>query len=93
MQVWDTVGNTLGIVLRRMMAGDSVAEAIAAWESAIVGVTILEFKFWPIWQSINFLWVPPGQRVLFCALGSFLWNGYLSFIGGKRQGPPTSRGY
>lgn len=92
-QVWDTFGNTLGIVLRRMMAGDTPTEAFAAWESSIFPVTLLEFKFWPIWQSVNFLWVKPEHRVLFCAVGSFLWNGYLSFVGGKKQGTQTPRGY
>lgn len=47
------------------------------WRNAILA----NWKLWPMFQFVNFRFVPPEQRVLFSSMVSLIWNTYLSFAG------------
>ena len=78
--LWGTVSNTLGIIGRRLLEGDSPRHAAAVWVDKILGVTASELWFWPFWSAFNFYLVPKPLRVLFNSLGAFVWNCYLSYV-------------
>jgi hypothetical protein len=57
--------------------GEAVPKLKQDWKDAIVA----NWKLWPVFQFVNFRFVPPEQRVLFSSMVSLIWNTYLSFAG------------
>ena len=76
--VWGTISNCIGLILRRIAAGDSTKEAARLWSQRYTEVFMTGYKFWPCWQSITYSVVPSDSRVYFVAVGAFFWNTYLS---------------
>jgi len=78
--IWGILSNSVGIVGRRMLEGDTQSEALRVWNSKIVSVTIMDFQFWPLWAIINFQVIPKKLQVSFVALGAIIWNVYISLV-------------
>jgi hypothetical protein len=78
--LWGTISNTLGIIGRRLLEGDSLRHVRVFWVDNILSVTASELWFWPFWSAFNFYVVPKSFRVLFNSLGAFVWNCYLSYV-------------
>ncbi len=78
--LWGTISNTLGIIGRRLLEGDSPHHAWMVWVDKILVVTASELWFWPFWSAFNFYVVPKPLRVLFNSFGAFVWNCYLSYV-------------
>lgn len=56
--VWGTASNTAVLLGKRIMAGDSIGRALEVWNYTIMDVTKTELGFWPVWQAINFCFMP-----------------------------------
>ena len=78
--VWGILSNSVGIIGRRMLEGDRRSSAMRVWNSKIVNVTLMDFKFWPMWAIINFQVVPKKLQVAFVALGAIIWNIYMALV-------------
>ena len=76
--VYGPIGNTGGIFFRRIMEGDSIHAAASYWHGCILGVTIMDLQFWPLWGCLNFAFVPVAYNVHFTALGGIIWQVYMS---------------
>ena len=47
-----------------------------------------ELIFWPIWNAVNFAFLPPSLQVACTGLGGLLWNTYISMMArGEAQDP------
>jgi len=84
--VWGTTSNSIGLVGRRLLAGDSAERAVDLWNKNILEITRSEFAFWPLWQAVNFCLVPTEWQVAFTSLGAFTWNTFLSLKAASVQG-------
>lgn len=78
--VWGILSNSVGIIGRRMLEGDRRSSAVRIWHSKIVAVTLMDFRFWPMWAIINFQVVPKKLQVAFVALGAIIWNIYMALV-------------
>lgn len=77
--LWGTTSNSVGIVGRRMLEGDSLAHAVNIWADNILSVTAWELRFWPLWSACEFYLVATTFQVVFASFGALLWNIYLSY--------------
>ncbi len=78
--VWGVLSNSVGIIGRRILEGDTYEQAAKIWYGKIINVTLLDFQFWPLWSVINFEFVPKPLQVSFTALGAIVWNVYISLV-------------
>jgi hypothetical protein len=78
--VWGVLSNSVGIIGRRILEGDTYAQAAKIWYGKIINVTLLDFQFWPLWSVINFEFLPKKLQVSFTALGAIVWNVYISLV-------------
>jgi len=67
--VWGTISNTLNIVGRSLIEARGPEAAFSKWRTEIQEVTVSEFKFFPIWNAVNFHLIPHQWRVSFGAFG------------------------
>mmetsp|Transcript_38037 Transcript_38037/g.93489 ORF Transcript_38037/g.93489 Transcript_38037/m.93489 type:complete len:318 (-) Transcript_38037:522-1475(-) len=88
---WGTISNSLGIVLRRIASGDSLYQACVFWRDRILGVTLRNFYFWPLWQLVAFSLVPGAYLVPLNTFGAFLWNSFLSWMSSHTPRKPVIR--
>lgn len=91
--IWGILSNSVGIIGRRMLEGDTSTEAIHVWHGKILHVTIVDFQFWPMWSVINFQLVPKPLQVSFTAAGAIIWNVYMSLVSNfeKTEHPVAGR--
>mmetsp|Transcript_28660 Transcript_28660/g.55934 ORF Transcript_28660/g.55934 Transcript_28660/m.55934 type:complete len:386 (-) Transcript_28660:346-1503(-) len=82
--VWGTLSNSISLVLRRILAGDSAMKSVEFWNSKILSVTKTNFAFWPAWMLINFALVPQQYHVRFTAVGAFCFNIFMSYISSQK---------
>jgi hypothetical protein len=95
---YGTISNSLIIFTRRLVAGDTAAEAFSTWEELIIDVSLCNFGFWTFWKILTYSIVPDNWRVAMVSLGSFIWNTYLGiscadqdFENVESVGHPTPR--
>eukprot|EP00283_Hemiselmis_rufescens_P001128 CAMPEP_0173469504 /NCGR_PEP_ID=MMETSP1357-20121228/77395_1 /TAXON_ID=77926 /ORGANISM="Hemiselmis rufescens, Strain PCC563" /LENGTH=197 /DNA_ID=CAMNT_0014437749 /DNA_START=347 /DNA_END=940 /DNA_ORIENTATION=- len=84
---YGTISNTVGIIGRRMLGGDSALDAYASWRGKIVEVTKRQQMFWMTWQLLAFGVMKPEHAVPMNAFGGFLWNTFMSWVASR---PPPS---
>lgn len=63
-----------------LLEGRSVKEAQTAVEKKFVPAYKVGVCFWPVMQTINFLYVPERNRVIFVSCGSVVWACFLSYM-------------
>ena len=57
--------------------GKAPRQAVEKLQSSFVPVFRAGWVFWPAANMVNFLMVPPTQRVLYVNGAGLLWNAYL----------------
>jgi len=88
--VWGTLSNSLSLVLRRMLAGDSPNKSVAFWNSKIIQVTRSNMAFWPVWMLLNFALVPQAMQVRVTAVGAFCFNIFMSYVSAQKIAHPAT---
>ena len=63
--------------LRRSAQGKAPRQAVEKLQSSFMPVFRAGWVFWPAANMVNFLMVPPTQRVLYVNGAGLLWNAYL----------------
>ena len=86
--VWGTISNTLNIVGRSLIEARGPEAAFSKWRTEIQEVTVSEFKFFPIWNAVNFHLIPHQWRVSFGACG-LLPHNHPSPLPQQPSAPPT----
>lgn len=91
--VWGTLGNTIALVGRRLLAGDSWDDSVKLWSDKIFPVTQKQLFFWPAWQAMNFALVPTPMQAQVTGAGSFFFNVFMSWVAssGSREALEQAR--
>ncbi|XP_055711217.1 mpv17-like protein [Phlebotomus papatasi] len=63
-----------------LMEGKGVREAMEETAEKVPKAWKVAVCFWPIFQTINFAYVPERNRVPFVATGSLLWTIFLAYL-------------
>lgn len=68
------LANTVSLILRRIVIGDSPKRAVHFWHEKIMPMMAHQMCFWPAYQIITFAFIPAHLQVMFSAMGSFFFN-------------------
>jgi len=68
-----------------LLNGESVDKIKTRLEQDYCNVLTTNWKVWPLFQTVNFYFVPLQHRVLAAQIVALFWNVYLSFITNRVQ--------
>lgn len=67
-----------------MLEGNSLQEAWASTKQKFAPTLKANYLLWPAANLVNFAFVPPAQRILYCNVVYIFWASYLSAMASKK---------
>ncbi|KAF6261972.1 hypothetical protein COO60DRAFT_1498627 [Scenedesmus sp. NREL 46B-D3] len=67
-----------------VMEGNSMQEAWASTKEKFKPTMMANYMLWPVANLVNFAFVPPAQRILYCNVVYIFWASYLSAMASNK---------
>lgn len=68
-----------------VLEGKSTSQAVAEMKEKFKPTLMANYILWPAANLVNFAFVPPAQRILYCNVVYIFWVTYLSSVANKKQ--------
>ncbi|GAX84929.1 hypothetical protein CEUSTIGMA_g12350.t1 [Chlamydomonas eustigma] len=71
------------LIALSLLEGKRTSEAVAKLQDTFLSTYVAGSFFWPVANTLNFMFMPPTRRVLFANGAGLIWNAYLSLVNSK----------
>ncbi|KAF8063701.1 SYM1 [Scenedesmus sp. PABB004] len=84
------LGIAVFFVAMSLMEGRTPRDAAAAAAAKFRPTLLANYALWPAANLVNFAFVPPPQRILYCNAIYVFWASYLSAMASSKGAPPPA---